>query len=98
MTCWLVSRHRGAIEWIKQQGVAIDRQVEHLDITQVKAGDSVIGTLPIQLAAQVCQLGARYLHLSVQLPFELRGKELDCATLKRLGASLEEFKVSRVVS
>lgn len=93
MTNWLVSRHQGAVDWIYQQGISIDLQVEHLDIEQVQPGDCVIGTLPIQLAAAVCARGARYLHLSVQLPFELRGQELDRDTLSRLGATLEEFEV-----
>lgn len=95
MSNWLVSRHAGAVEWIKQQGISIDQQVAHLDIELIQAGDCVIGTLPIQLAAAVCARGARYLHLSVQLPFELRGQELDSATLTRLGATLEEFVVQR---
>lgn len=96
MTTWLVSRHPGAVEWIYQQGISIDQQVAHLDINQVQAGDCVIGTLPIQLAAEVCARGARYLHLSVQLPFELRGQELDSSTLARLGAQLEEFVVTSI--
>lgn len=95
MSNWLVSRHQGAVEWVSQQGVAIDRQVAHLDINQVQPGDNVIGTLPIQLAAAVCARGARYFHLRVELPFELRGQELDSATLTRLGATLEEFVVQR---
>lgn len=93
MTNWLVSRHLGAVAWIREQGIAIDRHVEHLDVEQVQAGDCVIGTLPIQLAAAVCARGANYWHLSVQLPFELRGQELDSDTLTRLGARLEAFTV-----
>lgn len=96
MSNWLVSRHQGAVDWIYQQGITIDQQVEHLDIEQIKLGDCVIGTLPIQLAAAVCARGARYLHLSVQLPFELRGQELDSHTLNRLGATLREFSVEQL--
>src|SRR5690554_1325849 len=96
MTTWLVSRHPGAVEWIRQQNISIDQQVAHLDIEQVHAGDCVIGTLPIQLAAEICARGARYLHLSVQLPFELRGQELDSHTLNRLGATLKEFSVKQL--
>ncbi len=93
MSNWLVSRHPGAVEWIRYQGIAVDHQVQHLDVSLVQDGDLVVGTLPIQLAAAVCQRGARYFHLSVQLPFELRGQELDSTTLNRLGAKLEEFAV-----
>lgn len=94
MTNWLVSRHLGAIEWIQLQGIKIDKQVEHLDISQVKAGDLVVGTLPIQLAAEVCARKAKYLHLCLDMPQTLRGKELDCETLIELGAKLKEFKIS----
>lgn len=96
MTTWLVSRHPGAVQWILQQGLAVDRQVAHLDIRQVQAGDCVIGTLPMQVAAQVCAKGARYLHLTVELPFAMRGHELDTDTLTKLGARLEEYKVQLV--
>ena len=55
MTTWFISRHPGAIEWVKQQNIQIDRFENHLDTSLVRAGDVVIGTLPIHLAAEVCQ-------------------------------------------
>lgn len=96
MTNWLVSRHLGAVEWIQQQGIKIDQQVEHLDISQIKAGDLIIGTLPIQLAAKISELGADYWHLCIDMPKELRGKELDSTLLNQLGAELKAFKVYSV--
>lgn len=90
---WLVSRHPGAVSFLESLGHHHDRQVPHLDLALVKPGDVVIGTLPVNLAAQVCQRGVRYLHLSLELPPALRGRELSAADLKRLGARLEEFRV-----
>ena len=44
MTTWFVSRHPGALEWIRQEEVAFDIHVPHLDIIHITAGDVVIGT------------------------------------------------------
>lgn len=93
MTTWLVSRHPGAIQWIKQQGFRLDRRVVHLDVNEVNSGDQVFGTLPIQLAAEICQRGAEYWHLTLPLPPELRGQELTAEDLSNLGAYLQAFEV-----
>ncbi len=91
---WFVSRHPGARAWIAAQGISIDEQVAHLDTGRLAPGDTVIGTLPVHLAAKVCARGATYLHLTVDLPAELRGQELDAEMLEALGARLEPFVVS----
>jgi len=93
MTTWFISRHPGAIEWAKLQHLAVDRFEPHLDITLINVGDTVIGSLPVNLAAQVCAAGATYLHLSVELPAELRGRELSADDLDRLGAKIEPFDI-----
>lgn len=54
MTTLFVSRHQGAIEWIKQQSIQVDVFVEHLNVEEIQADDVVIGTLPLHLAAEVC--------------------------------------------
>ncbi len=54
MTTYFVTRHPGAWEWAQQQGITVDTQVDHLDVAQVKVGDVVIGTLSVNLVAEVC--------------------------------------------
>lgn len=93
MTTWFVSRHPGALEWMSQHGPRFDRHVAHLDPSDVQAGDCVIGTLPVQLAAQVCARGATYWHLSVHMPSAARGRELSACELSDLGATLEQFQI-----
>ncbi|MEW6039541.1 MAG: CRISPR-associated protein Csx16 [Pseudomonadota bacterium] len=93
MTTFFITRHPGARAWAEQEGIRIDRVVDHLDPAEVEAGDTVLGTLPVNLAAEVCARGARYLHLSLGLPPEWRGKELSADDLRRFGARLEEFLV-----
>ncbi|MCS6945117.1 MAG: CRISPR-associated protein Csx16 [Sutterellaceae bacterium] len=95
MTVWFVTRHRGAADWAARRGVKVDRFVEHLDVSRVQPGDTVIGTLPVHLAAEVCRRGARYLHLSVDLPPPARGRELSAQELEAFGARLERFVVRR---
>lgn len=62
----------------------------------IQAGDVVIGTLPVNLAAQVCAKGARYLHLVLPLTESDRHRELTAADMENMGATLEEYSVRRV--
>lgn len=93
MPRYFVSRHPGAVAWAHQQGLAIDSFVPHLDADTVQAGDVVMGTLPVALAAQVCERGAQYLHLSLHLPQDLRGLELSASQLHNLKAQLTPYHV-----
>lgn len=92
MTTFFVSRHTGAVEWAARQGLIVDRQVEHLNITDVRHGDVVIGSLPVNLVAEVCSRGGRYLHLSLDLPAEKRGLELSANEMESCGARIEEYR------
>lgn len=96
MTTWFITRHTGARQWAAEQGFPIDRHVVHLDPADVQAGDTVIGSLPVHLAAEVCQRGARYLNLSLDLPAAARGKELSAEELTRYQARLEGFNIQRL--
>lgn len=98
MTVWFVSRHPGAIAWGKHHDLTIDRWVTHLDVAQVAPGDSVVGTLPVTAAAEVCEKGARFFSLSLHLAENERGRELTEADLMRLGCRTEEFIVTRKLS
>lgn len=96
MTTWFVSRHPGALHWMQTHGPAFDRHVEHLDPAQVGAGDAVIGTLPVNLAAEVCARGARYFNLSLQLSASDRGRELSADDLQRCQATLEPYDIRKL--
>ncbi len=98
MTTWLVSRHPGAIEWIRGQGITVDRLVEHLDIKALQPGDSVIGTLPVNLVAEVCDNGGRYYHLTLDLPPQSRGRELSADDMRRFKARIEPYRAWRETS
>jgi len=93
MTTFFVSRHPGAQAWAAELGLQIDRCEPHLDTAQVQPGDTVMGTLPVHLAAAVCAQGGRYLNLSLDLPAHWRGRELSAAELHQCNARLEGFEI-----
>lgn len=96
MTIWLVTRHPGAIEWVARQGIQWDKHAAHLDPCEITAGDTVIGSLPINLAAEICSRGARYFNLSLDLPAHLRGQELSVSELESCQAKLEEYHIRKI--
>jgi CRISPR-associated protein Csx16 len=93
---YFVTRHPGARDWAAEEGVQVDQVLEHLDTDRIQPGDTVIGSLPVNLAAEVCARGGRYLHLSLDLTREQRGKELTAEELRFSGARLEAYRVERL--
>ncbi len=92
MTTYFITRHQGALDWARAQGIGAD-PLDHLDPTTIARGDTVIGTLPVHIIAEICTRGGRYLHLVMDVPPEARGKELTAAEMTRFGARLEEYIV-----
>ena len=88
-----ITRHPGAVEWAARQDLHIDRYLGHLDSAAIQPGDVVIGTLPVNLAAEICARGARFFNLSLDLPPYARGRELSADDLEQYGAHLEEYIV-----
>ena len=95
MTIWFVTRHSGAAAWADRRGIAVDRHVIHLDEAAIAPGDIVIGTLPVHLAAAVCERGGTYWHLALDLPPEMRGRDLTAAEMEAASARLEPYHVER---
>ena len=96
MTTYFITRHPGAIAWATQQGISVDRQMTHLDISDIKKGDTVIGGLPVNLAAEICQRGASYIHIALTVPESWRGKELTMEQMVEFGARLEGYALKKI--
>ena len=96
MAVWFISRHQGAIDWIKQQPIQIDRFESHLDVNLIQAEDTIIGTLPIHLAAEVRQKGAKFYFLSVNVRPEQRGTELSAQELIAQHCAIELFYIQKL--
>jgi len=91
MATFFVSRHPGALEWMKNSGTQFDKHVTHLNLDEVGEGDVVIGSLPVNIVADVCHKKAKYIHLSIRVNAEDRGKELSANQLADYDATLEEY-------
>ena len=92
---WFVSRHDGAKNWAEDEGIRVDRIVEHLEMKLVKPGDIVIGSLPVNMVADLNDMGVRYFHLNLPLSPEMRGRSISAEEMHELGAMIEEFIVRR---
>ena len=94
MTTYFITRHHGAIEWAQVNGVHFDVHLEHLlDLGILSAGDVIIGTLPINIVCQINELGVHYVHLSLEIPPQLRGVELSAQQLDECKVTLQPFVV-----
>lgn len=97
MTTYFITRHVGALDWAKANDVHFDVHLPHLlNVDELKSGDVIIGTLPINIISQINELGVRYIHLSLDIPPQLRGVELTVEQLNECQATLEEFYVKKV--
>lgn len=94
MTVYFVSRHEGAIKWVKQQPQwQVDCFVPHLNPADIAAGDVVLGTLPLHLAAEVCTRGALFYFLMLPQTADRRGSEYSAEDMRQMGCGLQRFEV-----
>ena len=80
----IVSRHKSTVEYLKTIfGNA--EVVDHLtpeDIEKIK-GKIVVGNLPIDMIAELLKNGNRFVLVTLNVPRELRGKELSLKEVKK---------------
>lgn len=94
MTTYVVSRHPGAVDWVRHSLNDADvRVLSHLDEMNFRPGDKVCGVLPISWAARICAAGAEAHVLTFDVPAHLRGAELDANMLTQLGTRLVRYDV-----
>jgi CRISPR-associated protein Csx16 len=90
---YVVTRHLGAKQWLATFVPKQAIYIQHLDPQRLSCGDAIIGTLPINIIAEICAKNVAYFHLSIKLPIELRGQEMSVSKLAALGAKVERFSV-----
>lgn len=86
----IVSRHSGAIEWLRQNGI-MGRVIAQASPDDIK-DMNVIGNLPLNLAAEAASVTAIVFDA---LPAEARGRDLSPEEMDRYGARLERYKVTK---
>lgn len=87
----IVSRHPATVDLLTKKLTHIDRIEKTLPLNDLKKGDCIYGNLTAHLIAQVNQKGARYFHVLLNLPLELRGKELNAEDLEKLTPQIAEI-------
>ena len=93
MTTTIVTRHKGAIRWLrKKKGLADAEIAEHFsaeDIQHLRKGDRVVGVLPITIGKKIRDRGAIFdLIILPELSREQRGVELTPDEMDAAGAKL----------
>ena len=86
----IVTRHTALVEFLKELGV--EGEVVAHATEETVAGKHVFGVLPMRLAAEA----GRFTEVSLNVPAELRGKELSLEEIKACNPTLTTFKVERV--
>ena len=99
MRTYIVTRHNGAVEWLKRKGYVNVQLIEHMCdsfINGLNKGDKVIGILPIPMMSKVCNKGAEFYHISItNLPSDKKGVELSANDLEEYGTVLQQYHVTR---
>lgn len=98
MTSYFVTGHPSALAWAAGEGIVATPVSHWGPQVRVRDGDVVMGTLPVQIIAELTARGVRYLHLELDLPEGMRQQPLTVADMKRFGARLSEFKAERVAT
>lgn len=97
-TTYIVTRHQGAIEWLKQHHLKEEDiknavVLSHFELNKIWHPAKVIGTLPIHLVEVICRNGGTYHNLTMDLPPEARGKEITAEDMSKYNAKLQQFHV-----
>ena len=86
----IVTRHKGAVEWLRQQGIE-GKVIAHATAEDV-IGQQVVGVLPLYLASLTLAITS----IDIDLPPELRGKDITPEQMDECGAKLVTYKVRRM--
>lgn len=87
----LITRHEALVEFLQKQGLEFDMVVSHADAETVK-GKDIYGVLPLHLAA----LANTITSVDLNLPAEMRGKELSLEDVERYFVGFATYKVSKI--
>ena len=86
----VVTRHPALIEYLKQEHLigSSTKVISHATAKDI-TGKHVIGVLPHNLSC----LTYRYTEVPLNLPFELRGKELNVETVRRFAGKPVTYQI-----
>lgn len=95
----IVSRHPATVNLLKSKYPDAEI-ISHMTEDNIPSNALVIGNLPIEMIAKVLEKGNRFVSVVLNIPQELRGKELNEEELKKYAKFIEvkrleigEFKI-----
>lgn len=86
----VVTRHAGLVEYLKEQGITCDIILPHVQDPSILEGKDVLGILPVNMAA-MCN---SFTELALDIPQELRGKELDLEQVRQYAIGFFTYKIT----
>lgn len=89
----IVTRHEALIQYLIEQGVVEEgtKVISHATPEDVN-GKHVIGVLPLRLAA----LTAKVTEVPLNIPAEMRGKELSIKDVRKYAGEITSYEVRKV--
>lgn len=87
----LVTRHPALVEHFSNMGITFDKVITHATVEDV-TGNDVYGVLPLHLAS----LANTVTTVDMDLPAEMRGKELSLEDIEKYFTGMSTYKVKKI--
>ena len=87
----LVTRHPALVEYFSNMGITFDKVITHATAEDV-TGNDVYGVLPLHLAS----LANIVTTVDMDLPAEMRGKELSLTDIETYFTGMSTYQVKKI--
>lgn len=87
----LVTRHSALVEYFSNMGITLDKVITHATAEDV-TGNDVYGVLPLYLAS----LANTVTTVDMDLPAEMRGKELSLTDIETYFTGMSTYQVKKI--
>ena len=87
----LVTRHEALVEYFSNMGITFDEVIAHATAEDVMNND-VYGVLPLHLAS----LANTVTTVDMNLPAEMRGKELSLTDIETYFTGMSTYKIEKI--
>lgn len=87
----LVTRHQALVQYFANMGITFDKVITHATAEDVMNNDAY-GVLPLHLAS----LANTVTTVDMDLPAEMRGKELSLEDIKKYLVDISTYKVEKI--
>lgn len=87
----LVTRHEALVQYFANMGLTFDKVIAHATAEDV-TGNDVYGVLPLRLASFTNTVTS----IDMNIPAEMRGKELSLEDIKKYLVDISTYKVEKI--